>query len=346
MIRRRSTPNALPGLRRLQPRLSAPPRAAAARSSAAMLLTAHNLRYYADLMAAMRDGDRSGVAFRFRRRFRRGSDRAALGGPRLSDRPADPARATARRCRNRRTRRCSRPCPTRIPGSLYLVRFTCPEFTSLCPVTGQPDFAHLVIDYVPQGGDRREQVVEALSRRPFATTAPFTRTARWRSPAGWSRHSRRNGCGSAATGIREAAFRSTSSIRPASRPPGCGCPIRVSRPIAAAAERMTDPIREAIREQALAMGFDAVGFAAARLGAEARAGLAEFIARGYHGDMGWLAGTAARRGDPQHPVARGADRHRARRQLRARKTTRWPRTTDRSAARSRSTPAAAIITTR
>ena len=31
----------------------------------------------------------------------------------------------------------------------YLVRFACPEFTSLCPVTGQPDFAHLVIDYVP-----------------------------------------------------------------------------------------------------------------------------------------------------------------------------------------------------
>lgn len=31
----------------------------------------------------------------------------------------------------------------------YLVRFTAPEFTTLCPVTGQPDFAHLVIDYVP-----------------------------------------------------------------------------------------------------------------------------------------------------------------------------------------------------
>lgn len=31
----------------------------------------------------------------------------------------------------------------------YVVRFTCPEFTSLCPVTGQPDFAHIVIDYVP-----------------------------------------------------------------------------------------------------------------------------------------------------------------------------------------------------
>ncbi|MBI1385602.1 MAG: NADPH-dependent 7-cyano-7-deazaguanine reductase QueF [Rhizobiales bacterium] len=35
------------------------------------------------------------------------------------------------------------------PGERYVVRFTAPEFTSLCPVTGQPDFAHLVIDYVP-----------------------------------------------------------------------------------------------------------------------------------------------------------------------------------------------------
>lgn len=35
------------------------------------------------------------------------------------------------------------------PGHAYVVRFTCPEFTSLCPVTGQPDFAHFVIDYVP-----------------------------------------------------------------------------------------------------------------------------------------------------------------------------------------------------
>lgn len=31
----------------------------------------------------------------------------------------------------------------------YVIRFTAPEFTSLCPMTGQPDFAHLVIDYVP-----------------------------------------------------------------------------------------------------------------------------------------------------------------------------------------------------
>ena len=35
------------------------------------------------------------------------------------------------------------------PESLYLARFTAPEFTTLCPITGQPDFAHLVIDYAP-----------------------------------------------------------------------------------------------------------------------------------------------------------------------------------------------------
>ena len=39
--------------------------------------------------------------------------------------------------------------PNPHPGTPYLARFTAPEFTSLCPVTGQPDFAHMVIDYVP-----------------------------------------------------------------------------------------------------------------------------------------------------------------------------------------------------
>jgi 7-cyano-7-deazaguanine reductase len=34
-------------------------------------------------------------------------------------------------------------------GENYIARFTAPEFTALCPVTGQPDFAHLVIDYLP-----------------------------------------------------------------------------------------------------------------------------------------------------------------------------------------------------
>ena len=39
--------------------------------------------------------------------------------------------------------------PNPHPGTDYLIRFTAPEFTTLCPVTGQPDFAHLVIDYCP-----------------------------------------------------------------------------------------------------------------------------------------------------------------------------------------------------
>jgi 7-cyano-7-deazaguanine reductase len=39
--------------------------------------------------------------------------------------------------------------PNRHPDADYVARFTAPEFTCLCPVTGQPDFAHFVIDYVP-----------------------------------------------------------------------------------------------------------------------------------------------------------------------------------------------------
>jgi 7-cyano-7-deazaguanine reductase len=39
--------------------------------------------------------------------------------------------------------------PNPHPDTHYVARFTVPEFTSLCPVTGQPDFAHIVIDYVP-----------------------------------------------------------------------------------------------------------------------------------------------------------------------------------------------------
>jgi len=44
----------------------------------------------------------------------------------------------------------------------YVARFTAPEFTSLCPVTGQPDFAHLVIDYVPD-----KYIVESKSLKLY-----------------------------------------------------------------------------------------------------------------------------------------------------------------------------------
>jgi 7-cyano-7-deazaguanine reductase len=47
-------------------------------------------------------------------------------------------------------------------GQYYTVRFTCPEFTSLCPLTGQPDFAHIVIDYIPD-----QWIVESKSLKLF-----------------------------------------------------------------------------------------------------------------------------------------------------------------------------------
>ena len=50
------------------------------------------------------------------------------------------------------------------PDVDYCVRFTAPEFTSLCPMTGQPDFAHLVIDYVPAG-----KLVESKSLKLYLT---------------------------------------------------------------------------------------------------------------------------------------------------------------------------------
>ncbi len=44
----------------------------------------------------------------------------------------------------------------------YLVTFTCPEFTSLCPKTGQPDFAKIIINYIP-----REDMVESKSLKLY-----------------------------------------------------------------------------------------------------------------------------------------------------------------------------------
>ena len=62
-------------------------------------------------------------------------DVTLLGGS--SALPANPDAATLERV------------PNPHPDADYVARFAVPEFTSLCPVTGQPDFAHLVIDYVP-----------------------------------------------------------------------------------------------------------------------------------------------------------------------------------------------------
>jgi 7-cyano-7-deazaguanine reductase len=64
--------------------------------------------------------------------------------------PASPGAARLERVRN----------PAR--GKNYVVRFTCPEFTSLCPLTGQPDFAHIVIDTIPDAW-----IVESKSLKLF-----------------------------------------------------------------------------------------------------------------------------------------------------------------------------------
>ncbi len=63
--------------------------------------------------------------------------------------PSNPDAATLERVKS----------PTAEP---YMIRLSCPEFTSICPVTGQPDFAHLVIDYVPG-----EWIVESKSFKLF-----------------------------------------------------------------------------------------------------------------------------------------------------------------------------------
>lgn len=71
---------------------------------------------------------------------------------RQTETPATPEAATLERV------------PNPHADVVYLARFTAPEFTSICPVTGQPDFAHLVIDYAP--GD---WLVESKSLKLFLT---------------------------------------------------------------------------------------------------------------------------------------------------------------------------------
>ena len=48
------------------------------------------------------------------------------------------------------------------PGNDYFVKFNCPEFTSLCPITGQPDFATVTISYIPN-----QKMVESKSLKLY-----------------------------------------------------------------------------------------------------------------------------------------------------------------------------------
>ena len=55
--------------------------------------------------------------------------------------------------------------PNPHPDARYVVRFTAPEFTTLCPITGQPDFAHLVLDYLP-----RARLIESKSLKLYLSS--------------------------------------------------------------------------------------------------------------------------------------------------------------------------------
>ena len=88
--------------------------------------------------------------------------------------------------------------PNPRPDAQYLIRFAAPEFTALCPLTGQPDFAHLVIDYAPEAtlvdskslklflgsfrnhGAFHEDCTLAIAKRLVAAAAP-----RWLRIAGY-----------------------------------------------------------------------------------------------------------------------------------------------------------------
>lgn len=61
----------------------------------------------------------------------------------------------------------------------YWVRFNCPEFTSLCPITGQPDFAEIRISYIP---DVRMVESKSLKALPLQFPQP------WRLPRGLRQH--------------------------------------------------------------------------------------------------------------------------------------------------------------
>ena len=122
-----------------------------------ILLTWHNLHYYQELMARMRKAISDGRFQDFARDFqtilesgdiaplyrldRRMNDNKIEGLTQLggSGAMAESPEAAVLEC-----------APNPKPGRTYLVRFTAPEFTSLCPLTGQPDFAHIVLDYVPR----------------------------------------------------------------------------------------------------------------------------------------------------------------------------------------------------
>jgi 7-cyano-7-deazaguanine reductase len=128
----------------------------------------------------------------------------------------------------------------RVPNphadTAYVARFTAPEFTCLCPVTGQPDFAHFVVDYAPRGF-----LLESKSFKLFL--ASFRNTAAFHEDATIT-------IGKRIVDLVEPAWLriggywyprggilSTCSGSTGRRPKACGSPIKAWRLIAGAGDR-------------------------------------------------------------------------------------------------------------
>ena len=148
-------------------------------------------------------------------------DTSVLGRP--AEIPVDPTNAVLDRV------------PNPHPDIDYLIRFTVPEFTALCPITGQPDFAHLVIDYVAD-----QWMIESKSLKLFmfsyrnhgafheATTVEIAKRLVEALAPRWLRI---GGYWYPRGGIPIDVFWQTGARRPT-----CGCPNRACPAIAAAAE--------------------------------------------------------------------------------------------------------------
>ena len=176
--------------------------------------------------------DRAAISARARRSRRNGGEEASKPKPKQLGKPTpipvSPADALLERV------------PNPHPETLYAARFTAPEFTCLCPITGQPDFAHLVIDYAP-----KRWLLESKSLKLYL--ASFRNYGTFHEDATVTIGKRIADlieppiCASAAIGFRAAASPSTCSGSSAPCPRGCGCRTRASRPIAGGARRCSSP---------------------------------------------------------------------------------------------------------
>src|SRR3954463_10664739 len=147
---------------------------------------------------------------------------------------------------------------------------------------------------------------------------PSMRPVRWRLPVNWSISLTRCGFVSAPTGIPEAESRSTYSGKQVLRHQMSGFRRKTYPLIEAADDALwrafqghaltqavvpkTDSsagLQSRIRDHALRIGFDAIGFCRADLAPEARERLRSFLKAGCHGDMGWLADRTEQRSQPK-----------------------------------------------